>query len=53
MRTAEKFLTVVIAACTIAMLIYAFTSCTPKHRCDDVHKRKSWEKMTRRINSFN
>jgi len=53
MKQVEKFLAGFVIGGLMAMLIYAFTSCTPKYGCGNGHKRQSWEKMTRRINSFN
>jgi hypothetical protein len=53
MKIVEKFLAAVITTCTIAMLIYAFTSCTPKYGCGNGHKKESWNRMVNRINSFN
>jgi hypothetical protein len=51
MKTLEKFLTGFVIGGLMAIMIYAFTSCTPKYGCGNGHKKQSWDRMVRRINS--
>lgn len=51
MKNLERFLSGFVLGGLIAMIIYAFTSCTPKYGCGHGHPRQSWNRMVNRINS--
>ena len=53
MKIVEKTLATIVTAALLFMLIYGMTSCAPKYGCGNGHKKESWNKMVRRINSFN
>ena len=53
MKQLKKFLAGFIIGGLLAMLIYTLTSCAPKYGCGHGAPKQSWNKMVRRINSFN